>query len=134
AANSVTPPPLADDQELPEIALFNSWAEDAPPILTLSIRLSAYSTIRRLYDDRPPALRRRRRLVREPVQPAESPRRAARAHRPARRRARARGDADRSRAVGRPFHLYDGAWERPFFRPGAPVAAALPGAGRLPPR
>src|ERR1043165_1081901 len=80
---------------------------DGPWDVGLANRPTADPPVR-LAHHRSLALRRRWRLVRQSLEPAESPRGPAHAHHAARGGSRARGDADRARAVGSPLHLYDG--------------------------
>src|SRR6266516_2107535 len=85
----------------------------------------------RLSHNRSLALRRRWRLVRQPVEPPQSAGRAARADDASRRGPRARRDTDRAGAVGRPLHLYDRSRQRALLRRRNAQPASLSGAGRL---
>ena len=85
-------------------------------------------------DDRPAALRWRRRLVRQPVQPAQSAHRDPHPHRPARGGRGEGRHAVRGRALERALHLHDGARQRALERPRSGDAPPLPAAGRLSPR
>src|SRR6266511_3484130 len=113
-----------------ECGMRNGRAEVGSRDSAFRIRHSALG----LSHHRPPALRRRRRLVRRPLRAPQPARRHPPAHRAPRRRARARGHAHRPRAVGRPLPLYDGPRERPLLRRGGADPAPLARAGRLPPR
>ena len=85
-------------------------------------------------DDRPAALRRRRRLVRQPLEPAQPADRHPDPHRAPRGRRGEGRHAGRGRALERALHLHDGARQRPLERSRSRHAAPLPPAGRLPPR
>src|SRR5207248_546655 len=73
-------------------------------------------TVRRFSHDRPPALRRRRRLVQRSLQTRQPARRDSAAHPPRRERAGTSRDADQPRPLGRPLPLYDGARQRALRR------------------
>ncbi|CAA9461952.1 MAG: hypothetical protein AVDCRST_MAG38-176, partial [uncultured Solirubrobacteraceae bacterium] len=84
--------------------------------------------------DRAAAVRGWRRLVREPVEPAEPHRRRRPAHRAPDREGRGAGLPRRRAAVGLPVPAHDRARERPLHRRGGRPAARVHHARRLPAR
>src|SRR5712692_1008548 len=96
-----------ESHETPHIGWLASYEETVlRGVVDSSDRPTVRPSGRQSYDW-PPPLRRRRRLVRQPLELAELADRAARPDDASRRRSRARRDVDGAGAVGRPLHLYD---------------------------